>query len=105
MHKPGSEEEEYFARENAEKIRKLAAEQRAHIAESEKAKLRQLHHKRCPSCGMELHDVTYRNVKIERCFACNGTFLAAGEFEKLAKAEPKGVMNDVLRLFEHKHTP
>jgi len=104
MTKPGKAEEEYFAREDAEKLRKLAADQRASLAQGELERLKALHHKRCPSCGMPLHDVAFRGLTIERCFNCNGTFLAAGALEKVARAEPNGLMNDVLRLFEH-HAP
>jgi uncharacterized protein len=103
MEKPASAEEEYFARENAERLRKLAADQRASLDQAERARLRELHHAHCPNCGMDLHEVNYRGVKVQRCFDCNGTFLAAGELDKVARAEPHGVMHDFLRLFEHKH--
>ncbi len=102
MDKPATAEEEYFARENAERLRKLAAENRASLDQAERARLRALHHGRCSNCGMELHEVAWRGVKVQRCFDCNGTYLAAGELEKIATAEPHGVVQDFLRLFEHK---
>ena len=103
MHKPTAEDE-YFAREDAEKLRKLAAEKRAQLAENEKQRLHELHHNHCPNCGMAMGAVNYRGLKITRCFGCNGTFLSSGDLEKMARAEPDGVgvMNDVLRLFDHK---
>lgn len=100
MSKPSDTEEEYFARENAERMRKLAAEQKKSLAEGERDKLRQLHHMRCPKCGMDLREITVRGVQVDRCFSCNGTWLDAGELEKLAKGQGEGsVMASVLRVF------
>jgi hypothetical protein len=100
MSKPSDTEEEYFARENAERMRKLAAEQKKSLAEGEREKLRQLHHMRCPKCGMELREIAVGGVQVDRCFSCNGTWLDAGELEKLAKGQGEGsVMASVLRVF------
>ena len=99
MSKPSDTEEEYFARENAERMRKLAAEQKKSLAQDERDKLRQLHHMRCPKCGMELKEIDVRGVAVDRCFSCNGTFLDAGELEKLAKGQPENtVMAAVLSV-------
>ena len=38
--KPSNTEEEYFARENAERLRKLAAEQKTSLASAERESLR-----------------------------------------------------------------
>jgi len=100
MAKASDTEEEYFARENAERMRKLAAEQKKSLAESEREKLRQLHHMRCPKCGMELKEIDVRGVAVDRCFSCNGTWLDAGELEKLAKGQPENTLvAAVLRVF------
>ena len=100
MSKPSDTEEEYFARENAERLRKLAAEQKKSLAETEREKLQKLHHMRCPKCGMELKEITVRGVEVDRCFSCNGTWLDAGEIEKLGKGSAEGtVMAAVLRVF------
>lgn len=100
MAKASDTEEEYFARENAERLRKLAAEQKKSLADSEREKLRQLHHMRCPKCGMELKEISVRGVDVDRCFSCNGTWLDAGEMEKLAKGSGEGtLMAAVLRVF------
>jgi len=64
MAKASDTEEEYFARENAERLRKLAAEQKKSLADSEREKLRKLHHMRCPKCGMELQEISVRGVQV-----------------------------------------
>ena len=100
MAKASDTEEEYFARENAERLRKLAAEQQRSLAEAEREKLRALHQMRCPKCGMELKEISVRGVQVDRCFSCSGTWLDKGELEKLAKGHADDtVMGAVLRVF------
>ena len=100
MAKASDTEEEYFARENAERLRKLAAEEKKSLAEAEREKLRKLHHMRCPKCGMELKEIPVRGVQVDRCFSCNGTWLDAGELERLGKGQSENtVMAAVLRVF------
>ena len=97
--KPSNTEEEYFARENAERMRKLAAEQKAALAAAEREALRKQHFMRCPKCGMELKEISFRGVQVDRCFSCNGTWLDQGELEKLAAGQKDTVMAAVLRIF------
>jgi hypothetical protein len=98
--KPSNTEEEYFARENAERMRKLAAEQKQSLAAAERKALKKQHFMRCPKCGMELKEVSVGGVQVDRCFSCNGTWLDAGELEKLAKGQEDSVMGAVLRIFK-----
>ena len=100
MSKPTATEEEYFARENAERMRKLAAEQKKSLAQAERDNLKQLHQMRCPKCGMELKEIEVRGVQVDRCFSCNGTWLDAGELEKLGGGQGSDtVMAAILRVF------
>ena len=49
---------------------------------------------------MELREIAIRNVQVDRCFSCNGTWLDAGELEKLAQGQGEGsVMASILRIF------
>jgi uncharacterized protein len=99
--KPSSAEEEYFARENAERLRKLAAEQKRAMAAAEREALKKQHYMRCPKCGMELKEISFRDIDVDRCFSCNGTWLDEGELEKVAKKDGQGsVMAAVLRIFK-----
>jgi len=103
MSKPTATEEEYFARENAERMRKLAAEQKKSLAQAERDKLKQLHQMRCPKCGMELKEIEVRGVQVDRCFSCNGTWLDTGELEKLGGGQPAdSVTASILRVFSAK---
>jgi len=97
--KPSTAEEEYFARENAERLRKLAAEQKAALAATQREDLKKAHWMRCPKCGMELREITYRGILIDRCFSCGGTYLDSGELEKIASSEGGAVVKSLLRIF------
>lgn len=96
--RPTSAEEEFFAREDAEKKRKLALEVNREIAAAEKERLRALHHMRCPKCGLELQEVAFRGVDADLCFSCGGAFLDRGEIDRIAQPEQKGIMAGLLGL-------
>jgi hypothetical protein len=98
--KPSNTEEEYFARENAERLRKLAADEKKAMAAAEREALKKQHFMRCPKCGMELKEVAVGGVQVDRCFSCNGTWLDKGEMEKLARGQEDSVMGSILRIFK-----
>lgn len=97
--KPSTSEEEFFAREEAEKKKRMAKENAEKMEESEKAKLKELHWMRCPKCGMELHPILFKGVTIDKCFECNGVYLDDGELEKLAGTE-SGFLKGISSLFK-----
>lgn len=80
-------EEEYFVREDAEKMKRLAQKFSARVEQAEKERLKELHWMRCPKCGMELSPILFKGVTIDKCFHCNGVYLDDGELEKLAGKE------------------
>ncbi|MFO7155746.1 MAG: zf-TFIIB domain-containing protein [Pseudomonadota bacterium] len=101
--KPSRAEEEYFARENAEKLRKLAHEKAMAMEEERKAELKRLHWMRCPKCGMELQTIRFRGIEIDRCFNCGVTVFDEGELEKIGVSEserPESVMRSILNIFK-----
>ncbi|QRN95250.1 zf-TFIIB domain-containing protein [Archangium violaceum] len=104
--KPSSTEEEYFAREEIEKKRKLALEQAHSLAAQQREELKKLHWMKCPKCGMDLQPVKHGDVEIETCFNCHGIFLDAGELGRLQQQmshENSGKwMGAVLNLFKNK---
>ncbi|MBU2514101.1 zf-TFIIB domain-containing protein [bacterium] len=85
MIKNPSQEEEYIARQEFEKLQKIKAEKQLKLAEEEKTRLRELHYMRCPKCGMELIEIGYRGVMIDECSGCEGIWLDAGELEAISK--------------------
>lgn len=85
--KPTESEEEYFARMEFERRKKSEEANRTKMAAAEKNRLKELHYMRCPKCGMELIEVDYKTLKIDRCSACDGVWLDAGELEAALKLE------------------
>ncbi len=86
-----SQEEAYFARREFEKIQQIKAEKQLKFAEEEKIRLQELHHMRCPKCGMELVEIEYKSILIDKCTGCEGIWLDAGELESISELEKTGL--------------
>jgi len=91
LKKPSEQEEEYFARMEFEKRKKIEEERHIQLAEQEKKRLQELHYMRCPKCGMQLIEIDYKNIKIDKCSECDGIWLDAGELEAVSKLEKTGL--------------
>lgn len=104
--KPSQTEDDYFAREEVEKKRKLALQQQQETAQKEKDQLKQLHFMKCPKCGMDLHAITKGKVVVDTCFNCHGVWLDAGELERVLHGEGNettgSVMRAILNFVQHK---
>jgi hypothetical protein len=88
--KPSEKEEEYFARMEFEKRKKAEEEKQRQLGEEEKRRLKELHYMRCPKCGMGLIEIDYRGIRIDKCSACEGIWLDAGELEAVSRLERTG---------------
>ncbi len=89
--KPSESEEEHIARMEYERLKKLEVEKHKRLAGEEKKKLKELHYMRCPKCGMELIEIDYKEIKIDKCSECEGIWLDAGELEAVSKLEKTGI--------------
>jgi len=89
--KPSEKEEEFFARMEFEKKKKIEEEKHKRLAEEEKKRLKKLHYMQCPKCGMELIEIDYKGIKIDECSECEGIWLDAGELATVAKLEKPGL--------------
>jgi hypothetical protein len=91
--KPSRNEEEYFARRDAEilKARREAAEAAAKDSE------RRSHFMKCPKCGANLATEDYHGVQIDRCKECLGIWFDAGEAESLIKQESGGGLGSLFK--------
>ena len=85
---PSDSEEEYFARVELERRRKEAAERDRQVQEEERERRRALHFMHCPKCGSPLEEIPFGDVKIDKCFHCEGVFLDKGELDIIQKKEP-----------------
>jgi hypothetical protein len=89
--KPSEKEEEYFARLEFERKKKIEAEKHQKLARDEMSRLKELHFMRCPKCGLELIEIDYKSIKVDKCSECDGIWLDAGELEAVSKLEKSGL--------------
>ena len=87
LKKPSEKEEEYFARMEFERRKKIEEENQKKLAAEEKKGLRDLHYMRCPKCGMELIEIDYKHIKVDKCSGCEGVWLDAGELDAVSELE------------------
>ena len=101
--KPSRNEDEFFAREEAEKLHKLHQEK---LKSGDKAKAeeeKKLHFMKCPKCGYGLETIKWRGVDVDKCFRCGVIALDDGELEQLAgKENPDGFVATFANLFKTK---
>jgi hypothetical protein len=90
--KPSRNEDEYFAQQNAELLRKQRSLTEAAALESE----RKSHYMKCPKDGYDLASSQYHGVQIETCSHCGGMWLDAGELEMVAREDRPGLLTRVL---------
>ena len=89
--KPSEKEDEYFARMEFERRRDAEEEKQKKMAEGEREKLKELHFMCCPKCGMQLIEVDYKKIKVDKCSHCQGVWLDAGELEAVSDLEQSGL--------------
>jgi uncharacterized protein len=90
--KPSRNEDEYFAREDAELLRKQRERASAASTEAE----RKSHYMKCPKDGHDLASSQHHGVTIETCSHCGGIWLDAGELEAVTKDDSPNVLTRVL---------
>jgi len=91
--KPSEKEEEYFARMEFERKKKVEEEKNRRLVGEEKKNLAALHQMRCPKCGLELIEIDYRGIKVDKCSECEGVWLDAGELETVSKLEQSALQS------------
>ncbi len=82
--KPTNKEDEYFVRQEALKLRKLAIKQRDQMDDAERQNLKELHFMHCPKCGMKMKAIMINEIEIDKCFSCGGLYFDDGELEKVS---------------------
>ncbi len=95
-------EEEFIAREEAEKLHRLAQQKKKSLDQKAMEERKALHYMHCAKCGFDLQTIQWRCVEIEKCYHCGAVVLDDGELEKLAGDEHKGsYIRDFLSVFKH----
>jgi uncharacterized protein len=99
--KPSKNEDEFFAREDAEKLYRAHAEKQKATTEAEADAQKKLHWLHCGKCGYQMDTIRWRDVEIEKCFRCGAVLLDDGELEKLAGQEHEtGALRALVSVFK-----
>ncbi|MDY6863255.1 MAG: zf-TFIIB domain-containing protein [Thermodesulfobacteriota bacterium] len=97
--KPTEKEDEYIAIMEFQRKKKAEEERQKKLAAEERKKLQDLHYMRCPKCGMELIEIDYKGIKVDKCSGCEGVWLDAGELEAISQLE-KSVVDKFFWVFK-----
>lgn len=93
--KPSRNEEEYFAKLEAERIERKRAEQ----AKLDESAERKSHYMRCPKCGGHLATEEFHRIQVDRCPDCHGVWFDGGEIEAVLQASDRGFLTRTLGDF------
>ena len=78
---PSRNEDEFFAKQDAELIKQMRAKLDADRQEQE----RKAHFMKCPKCGSDLKEEARGDVHVDVCDNCHGMWLDAGELDLMRK--------------------
>ena len=92
--KPSQNENEYFARQDAEWLKA----QRASLDAARAMKDAKSSGMRCPRCQGDLKEREFHNVRIDVCASCRGVWLDAGEMHMLAHVEPTAMLQVIREI-------
>ena len=95
-------EDEFIAKEEAEKTKRLKEKLKEQHLEEERERTKEVCYMKCPKCGADLNEVTFRGIKIDRCLNCDGVWLDEGELEKLAGEEDESVIGNIIQIITGK---
>lgn len=93
-------EDEYFARKEFDRRKKLLDEEHQALKKKEKEDLKKLHWMRCPKCGMEMIEIDVAGVHVDKCSSCLGYYLDNGELEQIVEKKNTGFLNRLGKLFK-----
>ena len=96
--KPSETEEEFFARKEYERLKKIQEDHQKNFAAAQRVKEKELHYMKCPKCGMNLVEIDYKNIKVDKCSECEGIWLDAGELDMVGKMD-KGSLDKLFSVF------
>ena len=83
---PSRNEDEFFAKQDAELIKQM----RAKLDQERKAAERKQNLMKCPKCGGDLKEQEMGTVKVDVCQDCKGMWLDAGELDLLRQVQKSG---------------
>jgi hypothetical protein len=99
IYQPSDKEQEYFHKQEMERLKRLREEHRAKQAVEEAQRQKELHFMHCPKCGSPLETTGLEEVEVDICPGCGGVFLDAGELDKIVEGRNRGGFGAALERF------
>ena len=93
--KPSQNENEYFARQDAEWIKAQRARLDAERLVKDSSATSGM---RCPRCQGDLREDVHHSVRIDVCVNCRGVWLDRGEMHMLAHVEPAAMLRVIQEI-------
>jgi hypothetical protein len=94
------QEDEYFARIEFEKRKKALEEKHRRMKKDERKRLAEQHWMCCPKCGMEMVEITFEGIKVDKCSECLGIFFDNGEVDQLIDKNRPGFLGRMASIFK-----
>ncbi len=95
-------EDEFIAKEEAEKTKRLKEQLKEQHSDEQREQTKAVCYMKCPKCGADLNEVTFRGIKIDRCLNCDGVWLDEGELDKLAGEEDTSRIGNIIQIITGK---
>ncbi len=94
------QEDEYFARIEFEQRQNKLKEKQHQMEQNEKTQMKDLHWMHCPKCGMEMIEIDFEGIKVDKCSSCLGLFFDNGEIDLLVEKNNPGFMGRLSSIFK-----
>lgn len=82
MKKQGNKE--YFARSEYDRLKMIEIAKHEKLVGEDRRKAQELHYMYCPKCGMNLIEIEYNGIWVDKCSVCEGIWLDASELDTVA---------------------
>jgi len=96
--KPSQSEAEFFAREEQEKLHRLAEQQKREKEEADREHSRNIHFMKCPKCGADLKKARMGLVDVEECTHCDTLVLDKGALDRI-KISDNSLLKSMIEIF------
>ena len=93
------QEEDYFRKQDQEKLRAMREESDRQKNEAEAEDRRKRHHFKCGKCGGDMSTQIFKGIEIEVCGNCGAVLLDPGELEQLVGKDEGGRIKALADFF------
>ena len=94
--KPSNPEDEYFAKEELEKLQELRKRLDAERKQKEADQRRAQYWMRCPKCGGEMTEKPLRDIMVDVCKSCGGIYFDKGELDLLVDMKSGSILKRIV---------